>query len=197
MRRIPTHKKWFAAALVCAVLLGAECIAAWAGGLLLLPGMHGFVTPGLGLLLTVLLGITLWKYCRAKQRISRPCIWLGGAAAVGCAVSLVGIVLAARTPAQKQEFFYQGGGSAVTVYARFRQTQVEFTVCDGTNPFLAKRLDRVTLAAGTESTWDIACDWETSDRVRLVFRSGKHAQVLEEELERVYRCADQEVYWIN
>ena len=30
MRRIPTHKKWFAAALVCAVLLGAECIAAWA-----------------------------------------------------------------------------------------------------------------------------------------------------------------------
>ena len=34
-------------------------------------------------LLTVLLGITLWKYCRAKQRISRPCIWLGGAAAVG------------------------------------------------------------------------------------------------------------------
>ena len=64
-------------------------------------------------------------------------------------------------------------------------------------PFLAKRLDRVTLAVGTESTWDIACDWETSDRVRLVFRSGKHAQVLEEELERVYRCADQEVYWIN
>ena len=116
---------------------------------------------------------------------------------MGCAVSLVGIVLAARTPAQKQEFFYQGGGSAVTVYARSRQTQVEFTVCDGTNPFLAKRLDRVTLAAGTESTWDIACDWETSDRVRLVFRSGKHAQVLEEELERVYRCADQEVYWIN
>ena len=105
MRRIPTHKKWFAAALVCAVLLGAECIAAWVGGLLLLPGVHGFVTPGLGLLLTVLLGITLWKYCRAKQRISRPCIWLGGAAAVGCAVSLVGIVLAARTPAQKQEFF--------------------------------------------------------------------------------------------
>ena len=82
MRRIPTHKKWFAAALVCAVLLGAECIAAWAGGLLLLPGMHGFVTPGLGLLLTVLLGITLWKYCRAKQRISRPCIWLGGAGGV-------------------------------------------------------------------------------------------------------------------
>ena len=152
---------------------------------------------GIYLLLTVLLGITLWKYCRAKQRISRPCIWLGGAAAVGCAVSLVGIVLAARTPAQKQEFFYQGGGSAVTVYARSRQAQVEFTVCDGTNPFLAKRLDRVTLAVGTESTWDIACDWETSDRVRLVFRSGKHAQVLEEELERVYRCADQEVYWIN
>ena len=87
MRRIPTHKKWFAAALVCAVLLGAECIAAWAGGLLLLPGVHGFVTPGLGLLLTVLLGITLWKYRRAKQRISRPCIWLGGAAAVGCAVT--------------------------------------------------------------------------------------------------------------
>lgn len=197
MRRISTHKKWFAAALVCAVLLGAEWIAAAAGGLLLLPRVHGFVTPVLGLLLTVLLGITLRAYCRAKQQVSRVCIWLAGAAAVSAAVCLLGIAFAAAAPAQPQVFDYPGGGSGVTVYARSRQGQVEFTVCDGKNPFLARRLDQVALNIGSEGAWEISCDWESSDRVRLVFRSGKHAQVLEEELARVYRCADQEVYWIN
>lgn len=197
MRRIPRHKKWFAAALVCALLLGAECIAAGAGDLLLLPRVHGFVTPVLGLLLVLLLGMTLRYYCAAKQRISRPCLGLGAALTAGFALSLVGIVLAARTPVQQQAFHFPAGGSAVTVYARCLPEQVEFTVCDGTNPFLAKRLDQVTLSAGTESAWDISCDWESQDRVRLVFRSGKYAQVVEEELERVYRCADQEVYWLN